>query len=97
MDTQRRMMKEPQREWQGTNTHQYVNAFTPRIPEYDKRSGNHLWTIITMYRVDPLKFSDPTATPMLDMENLLTVMGPGCYYCEQLYTPLLAMRRCKGE
>lgn len=70
-----------------------------RIPDYDPRTGNHLWIVTSVYQVDPQQWrsDDPTVTPMLDHENLLSVAGPGCFYCEQVYTPLLATRRCKGE
>lgn len=70
-----------------------------RIPEYDPRSGDHCWLVITSYRVDPEKFTspDPTVMPILDHETLVSVTGPGCYYCEQLYSSRLAKRRCKGK
>lgn len=70
-----------------------------RIPDYDPRTGEHLWIVTTAHRVDPEQWrsGDPTATPMLDHENLLSVAGPGCYYCEQYYSPLLATRRCRGD
>lgn len=70
-----------------------------RVPDYDPRSGDHLWIVTTAYQVDPehWRSPDPTVTPMLDHENLLSVAGPGCFYCEQVYTPQLAKRRCKGE
>lgn len=68
-----------------------------RLPAYDPRSGEHLWIVGVVYRVDPAKFRDPTATPILDNENLLLVPPPGCFWCEQSYTELLATRRCKGE
>ena len=66
-----------------------------RIPPFDPRSADHLWVILTMYRVDPAGFMDPARTPMLDNENLISVTGIGCYYCEREYSPLLATRRCK--
>lgn len=70
-----------------------------RIPDYDPRTGNHLWIVTTAHQVDPAQWrsNDLTVTPMLDHENLLSVAGPGCFHCEQHYTPLLATRRCKGE
>ena len=34
---------------------------------------------------------------MLDVENLLTVEGPGCYVCEEQYSPELAVRPCTGD
>lgn len=63
-----------------------------RVPDFDPRTGEHLWTIVNMYRWNP-----GTESPILDMENLLTVQGPGCFYCEQVYTPQAAKRRCKGK
>jgi hypothetical protein len=39
----------------------------------------------------------PPYDPMLDQENLLTIVGPGCFYCEQPWSPRLARRRCPGE
>ena len=78
--------------WFGTGEKQHVPGNIDRIPEFDPRSGEHLWTIFTMYR-----WGGPTVeTPTLDVENLLSVMGPGCYYCESVYSDQLAKRRCKG-
>lgn len=80
------------RQWTGTGRTVEVPGQFNRIPEFDKHSGAHLWTVISMYRWAP-----GTETPMLDMENLLSVQGPGCYYCEKPYTKLLATRRCTGD
>lgn len=70
-----------------------------RIPDYDPRSGEHLWVVAGAWRVTPDQWtsSDPAVTPILDQENLLSVAGPGCYYCEAYYSPRLAKRRCPGE
>lgn len=84
------------RRWQGTGEAIRVDP-VDRIPDFDPRSGDHLWTIGTLYRVVPEQWSDPTATPMLDSENLLTVAGPVCFHCERIYTQQLAQRRCKGK
>jgi len=55
-------------------------------------SGEHLWCLYGMWRV-----KDPTAEQFdLDIENLLTIEGPGCFICEQPYTPELAARPCTG-
>lgn len=87
-----------ERAWASTGHREHVSGLEiDRIPPFDPRTGDHLWTVVTAYRVEPAGFADPTATPMLDRENLLSVAGPGCFYCEQPYTPLLASRRCKGE
>jgi hypothetical protein len=82
---------EPQ--WQSTGVKQEIPSELDRTPPFDPRTGEHLWTMITMYRWGGPGVERPT----LDMENLLSVVGPGCYYCEQPYSEYLAKRRCKGE
>ncbi len=66
-----------------------------KIPEFDPRSGNHYWIFITSYKVDPEIFG-LDGPSLLDHENLVATVGPGCYYCEQPYTNYLSTRRCKG-
>ena len=55
--------------------------------------GEHLWTIIGMWRVRP----DASKRYELDHENLLTIEGPGCFHCEQKWTPELAKQPCPGR
>lgn len=88
-----------ERAWTSTGQTERIDApgGIDRVPEFDPRAGDHLWTVVTMYQVDPAKWSDPDHLPILDHESLLTVAGPGCYYCEQRYSPQLASRRCKGD
>ena len=83
--------------WRSTGHQQRVDDFTDRVPDFDPRSGDHLWTVVTMYRVDPRLWGDPAHLALLDAENLLSVAGPGCFYCERVYTPTLAARRCPGR
>lgn len=90
-------MSDPLRRWVSTGFTQHSRGDIDRVPDFDPRTGEHLWTIVTMYRIDPTKMSDPTHTPLLDNETLLTVAGPVCFYCEQAYTPRLLRRRCKGR
>lgn len=33
----------------------------------------------------------------MDAESLLMVTGPGCYRCEQVYTPGAELSPCPGE
>lgn len=64
----------------------------------DPGPGRHLWTMLAVWSVaDPTAAQDPTATIHLDRENLLTIEGPGCFKCEEPYTPRLAGRRCQGR
>lgn len=91
-----RATPQPQRAWIA-GPQELIGGQVDRIPAYDERSGDHLWTIVTCYRVDPAQWTDPAHTPTLDHESLLTVAGPGCFYCEEEYTPRVAMRRCPGD
>lgn len=64
-----------------------------RIPAFDPRSGEHLWTVNGCWRVNP----GSDAPTLLDLENMLLLGGPICWYCEQVYEPRLKHRRCPGE
>lgn len=79
-------------EWTSTGFTAEIATPPNRVPDYDPRSGDHLWSWALLYRATP-----GVEKPMLDLENLLLLTGPGCYYCEEVYTPRLASRRCKGE
>ena len=88
------------RAWRSTGHKAYVDPEAmalDRLPAYDSRSGDHLWLVMTSYRVVPALWTDPTHTPQLDQENLVSITPPFCYHCEQAYTPLIGSRRCKGE
>ncbi len=55
------------------------------------KPGIHLWVVMPMFQVDP------TADRVeLDRENLLTIEGPGCFWCEQPWSPELAAHPCTG-
>lgn len=66
-----------------------------RFEELIKRKlsqKEHLWTLITMFSVNPEDMEDWN----LDRENLISVTPPGCYICEQPYSPGIAMMKCRG-
>jgi len=92
-------MTHVERQWIATGEQQRVDPdmLVDRLPDYDPRTGDHLWMIVTSYRVVPEQWQDRTHTPMLDRENLLSITVPCCYYCEQAWTKRLASRRCPGE
>lgn len=71
---------------------QAISKFrNPDFPE--QRPGVHLWTTMHLYRC-----AEPEADQFFaDMENLITIEGPGCYWCEEPYTRDLAGKPCKGE
>jgi len=55
--------------------------------------GKHLWIVMAMFHI-----TDPTGDAFtLDHENLMTLEGPGCYLCEQVYSPQVAAQPCPGE
>jgi hypothetical protein len=82
-------------EFSSTGFVQRVDTVPDKIPAYDPRSGDHYWVMLLSYHIiDPSKFEKGDI--LLDTENLVSVTGPGCYYCENMYTSLLLTRRCPG-
>lgn len=64
---------------------------------YAKKAGDHYWTAIAMYHLSENSMRDMVNDQMhMDMENLMSV-HMGCFICEEIYSPKLAKRRCKGE
>ena len=60
--------------------------------------GEHLWIMSGAWRIsDPASAFDAGVPKFLDLENLLTIVGPGCYICEQVYTAEVAAKPCPGE
>jgi hypothetical protein len=82
-----------QKAWVGTGQIVMVPGEVNRIPDFDPRTGEHLWTMITMYRWGGPQVEQHT----LDQENLLALEGPGCYYCAEPYSDYTAKRRCSGR
>ncbi len=79
--------------WRTTGQQVEVPGQVDRIPAFDSRSGDHLWAIITMFR-----WGGPEIEKhMLDQENLLSIAGPTCFYCEKPWSERLSKRRCTGE
>lgn len=55
--------------------------------------GVHLWVMACAFRYNP----EREGPQIMDMENLLQVSSPGCYICEQVYTPAVAALPCPGS
>lgn len=87
----------PQRRWVSTGQTEKIEPRSRRMPDFDPRTGDHLWTVATTYRVDPTQWTDPAVTPMLDHESLTYVSPVFCFHCEETYTPALSLRRCPGR
>lgn len=70
-----------------------------KILERDPLEGvapdEHVWAMFLMYRVDVNTVFD--GQHHLDTENLITMTGPGCYRCEQVYTLEIAAKPCPGD
>lgn len=62
-----------------------VRPWPARVP------GQHLWIVVPMFRVNP-----EAERVDLDGENLLSIEGPGCFWCEQPWTSELAAKPCGG-
>jgi hypothetical protein len=62
--------------------------YSATLPE---PNGRHLWVFLGMWQV-----ANPAASHQnFDMENLLTVEGPGCFWCEQKWVPTIGSK-CPG-
>lgn len=79
-----------------SGTYEEITGLPDKIPPFDPRTGDHYWVTIITYKVDPTKMVEGEKFHM-DHENLVMISVPGCYYCEEAYTPRLALRRCRGH
>ena len=66
-----------------------IDKFNAELPTQVK--GQHLWVSVAMYRTQPGQDK-----LILDKENLLTIEGPGCYWCGETWRPGLEKSECKG-
>lgn len=72
-----------------------VDGEIDRIPDYDPRTGEHLWVVTPVFRINPKLLTDLTNVPYLDQENLIYISPVFCYWCEQRFAPRLLHRRCE--
>lgn len=64
------------------------------LPDFD---GKHLWMVIAMWKVDPVKMNAGDQV-LMDQENLLQVMPVACcFWCEQTWSWPLNGKRCPGD
>ena len=54
--------------------------------------GEHLWIMTGLWKVVPNRDQ-----VFLDMENLISIDGPGCFWCEEIYSPAVAAKQCRGH
>lgn len=73
----------------GSVKQQGAHKLHAEIPEF---KGRHLWCFFGVWQV-----ANPAASAQnFDVENLLTVEGPGCWWCEQQWKPTIGSK-CPGE
>jgi hypothetical protein len=78
----------------------YESAPRPRPDLLEDRPGEHVWTALAVYRVQPEVLRAAAGGQLsslnLDRENLATI-EVGCYRCEEPYSTRLSYRKCPGE
>lgn len=73
----------------GGTRQQAASKFAAAPPEY---TGRHVWVFTAAWVVQ-----NPARTEHnFDMENLLTLVGPGCWHCEQAWKPTIGAK-CPGD
>jgi hypothetical protein len=60
------------------------------LPE--QKPGEHLWVVVGAWTVRP-----NAERYFLDMENLMSLDGPGCFWCEEQWSEELASKPCRGH
>lgn len=58
--------------------------------------GEHLWIVAGAWKVNPENWHSAGRVD-LDVENMVSLSGLGCYWCEREYEKRLTYRRCPGE
>lgn len=63
------------------------------IPAWDPVRRDHFWIVIAAYRFS----GNPNVATLLDHTTVVQANGPGCYYCEMVWTPNRTGTRCPGN
>ena len=56
--------------------------------------GQHRWTMVTVHQVSEDQITK--GDYILDLESILTIVGPGCVICEETYEDVKD-KPCAGE
>lgn len=63
--------------------------------------GEHFWIMNVLFKISDETLEEiatqPAPAMMLDLENLVSVDGPGCLVCCLKWTPDVAGRPCAGR
>lgn len=67
-----------------------------RLRSVEAKPGEHLWVFTAAWLCkDPASVAGSEV--IFDHENLLSITGPGCYFCEAYYSPDLANQPCPAN
>lgn len=83
-------------EWRSNGEIVTLPTELDRIPPFNPVTRKHLWIIINTFEVDPSTWT-VNNPPTLGDENLISVSGPGCFYCELPWSHRLSLRVCLGH
>ena len=51
-------------------------------------TGRHLWVVVSTWHI-----AEPARDQyILDVENLITIDGPACYWCEETWSPTIGAK-----
>jgi len=81
----------------GTGIMQKIGTKKNNRTLVDPGDGKHLWIVSSTYLVTNPAKAFTAESIELDIENLMTVVGPGCYKCEELYDPEKTLPHCTGS
>lgn len=56
----------------------------------------HVWVTLVAWTMSEEKLRDGGSVYM-DQENIMSITEPGCYKCEQPYSPEIAEKPCYGS
>ncbi len=65
----------------------------PRIPKYNPETQEHLWVMHGTWQIN----TNTEGDLVLDHENMISLLGPGCFYCVKIYSEEVAAMKCEGE
>jgi hypothetical protein len=80
----------------GTEIYVDTNTKKTELPRFDPLNKAHFWAMFGVWSIDPAKAVTGEQSS-LDLENLVSIQGPACLFCEQVYSSVLAKMQCKGR
>jgi hypothetical protein len=68
-----------------------------RIPEFNPRKAEHFIVMQCTFTIDVERLARSGGVGTLDHENMVGIVGPICYHCEQPFSTDLLVQPCKGH